>query len=53
MEGLAAAIPAEEVGRVGYKLYERFRPAWKASTRSEGACGCMAWPRALLWLGTA
>lgn len=38
---------------MAYSLYERFRPAWKASTRVEGACGCVAWPRALLWLGTA
>ncbi|KAL4443634.1 hypothetical protein ABPG75_011371 [Micractinium tetrahymenae] len=29
MEGLAAAVPAEELGRAAYKLYERFRPEWK------------------------
>ena len=29
MEALAAAIPAGQLGKVCYKLYEHFRPAWK------------------------
>lgn len=28
MEALAAAIPADRIGRVCYKLYEEFRPPW-------------------------
>jgi hypothetical protein len=28
MEALAGAIPAGQIGRVCYKLYEHFRPAW-------------------------
>ena len=28
MEALASAVPKEDIGRVCYKLYERFRPAW-------------------------
>jgi hypothetical protein len=26
MEGLAASLPPEELNRVGFRLYERFRP---------------------------
>lgn len=29
MEELAAAVPAEELGRAAYTLYERFRPEWR------------------------
>lgn len=29
MEELAAAVPAEHLGREAYKLYERFRPEWR------------------------
>ncbi|KAL4447265.1 hypothetical protein ABPG77_007298 [Micractinium sp. CCAP 211/92] len=29
MEELAAAVPAEQLGREAYKLYERFRPEWR------------------------
>ena len=39
MEELASAIPAGEVGRVAYRLYERFRPAWKASAGRWGGAG--------------
>lgn len=39
MEQLASAIPAGEVGRVAYRLYERFRPAWKASAGRWGGAG--------------
>jgi hypothetical protein len=28
MQALAEAIPPGQIGRVCYKLYERFRPAW-------------------------
>ena len=28
MEALAGAVPEKDIGRVAYKLYERFRPPW-------------------------
>jgi hypothetical protein len=40
MEALAASLPPEELNRVGFRLYERFRPNVPAGTEGWGATGC-------------
>ena len=39
MEGLAAALPPEELNRVGFRLYERFRPEVPEGAQGWGAKG--------------
>jgi hypothetical protein len=39
MEGLAASLPPEELNRVGFRLYERFRPDVPEGAQGWGAKG--------------
>jgi hypothetical protein len=39
MEALAASLPPEELNRVGFRLYERFRPEVPEGTQGWGAKG--------------
>jgi hypothetical protein len=39
MEALAASLPPEELNRVGFRLYERFRPDAPADAQGWGAKG--------------
>jgi hypothetical protein len=39
MEGLAASLPPEELNRVGFRLYERFRPEVPEGAQGWGAKG--------------
>ncbi len=39
MEALAASLPPEELNRVGFRLYERFRPDVPEGAQSWGAKG--------------
>jgi len=39
MEALAASLPPEELNRVGFRLYERFRPEVPAGAEGWGAKG--------------
>ena len=39
MEALAASLPPEELNRIGFRLYERFRPEVPEGTRGWGAKG--------------
>jgi hypothetical protein len=39
MEALAASLPPEELNRVGFRLYERFRPNVPAGAEGWGATG--------------
>jgi hypothetical protein len=39
MEALAASLPPEELNRVGFRLYERFRPDVPAGAEGRGAKG--------------
>ena len=39
MEGLAASLPAEELNRVGFRLYEHFRPEVPEGAQGWGAKG--------------
>jgi hypothetical protein len=41
MERLAAALPPEELNRVGFRLYERFRPEVPEGARGWGAKGVL------------
>ena len=41
MEHLAAALPPEELNRVGFRLYERFRPEVPAGVKGWGAKGVL------------
>ncbi len=39
MEALAASLPPEELNRVGFRLYERFRPEVPQGVEGWGAKG--------------
>jgi hypothetical protein len=39
MEALAASLPSEELNRIGFRLYERFRPEVPEGTQGWGAKG--------------
>jgi hypothetical protein len=41
MERLAASMPPDELNRVGFRLYERFRPEVPAGTKGWGAKGVL------------
>ena len=41
MEQLAASLPPEELNRVGFRLYERFRPEVPAGVKGWGAKGVL------------
>jgi hypothetical protein len=45
MEALAALLPADELNRVGFPLYERFRPEMPDDARGWGAKGILALAR--------
>jgi hypothetical protein len=42
MEALAASLPPEELNRVGFRLYERFRPDVPEGARGWGGEGGVA-----------
>jgi hypothetical protein len=39
MEALAASLPPDELNRVGFRLYERFRPEVPEGVQGRGAKG--------------
>jgi len=43
MERLAATLPPQELNRVGFKMYERFRPDVPSGAEGWGAKGCCCW----------
>ena len=47
MEALAASLPPEELNRVGFRLYERFRPDVPAGTQGWGTKGSCGWSGSL------